>query len=176
MPLIDNTYFENRLIAVPNQGREQILSDLNSYIEFKEDEYLINVLGYELNKEFQAGLLEATVLQKWKDLRDGAEFTYCNKLYKWTGFVNAIKDSPIAYYTYYYYVRENNQSLQAVGVVFSQTENSNRVSPMLKLVDAWTYMVRKNRLLKMFLEVNEADYSTYDPDDSLTVSINEYGI
>ena len=102
MSLIDETYFDKRILSIPNTNRDEVVNNISNYIEKFEPEYLNKVLGYELNKEFIAGLEEETPLQKWLDLRDGAEYADCNgRLQKWTGFVNAIKDSPIAFYVFW---------------------------------------------------------------------------
>jgi len=175
MSQIDSTYFDNGLIVVPNLDRPEIKSVLDYYIDFKEDEYLDNALGYQLKTEYLTGLQDEPILDKWTKLRDGAEFTYNNVLYKWKGFVNAAKDSTIAYYVYFYYVRENNIRLESTGMIMSENENSTRVSPLLKLVDVWNLMVKHNRTLELFIKANEADYINYNPEDCMTKMINQYG-
>ena len=175
MALIDYTYFQERLIAIPNLSREEITARLNSYINFKEDEYLSKVLGYEMKTEFEAAIA-GTPAQKWIDLRDGAEFSYNGNLYKWTGFLNDLKDSPIAYYVYYWMIKEDNTLLTGTGTAITKNENSDRVTPLIKLVDSYVYMADKNRLLKAFIEANSSDYPSYAPTDYLIQKINYFGI
>jgi len=176
MSQIDETYFQQRLIAIPNLNEDSVSSRLQSYIDLKEDDYFIDVLGQELKDLYLSGIGEVTPDQKWTDLQNGAIFECSGRQMKWTGFLNDIKDSPIAYYTYFYLVREGNSILTGTGVVESVNENSNKITPLVKLVDAWSYMVKKNRLLKLFIEANISDYPEYDPTDCLIENINYFGI
>jgi hypothetical protein len=175
MALIDYTYFQKRLLAIPNLNQEEIVGNLNNYIALHEPLYLESVLGYAMNKEFQEALA-GTPAQKWIDLRDGAEYTdKCGSLQKWNGFVTSTKESPIAYYNYFYLVREGNTMLTGTGTVESKNENSNRVEPLVKLVDAYRYMVGYNRQLAAFIEANDSDYPTYAPTDKLIENIYYFG-
>lgn len=177
MALTDITYFEQRLIVVPNLNREEIEGQLNDYINLHEPDYREKTLGYQLNKEFQAGLEEVTIDEKWANLRDGAEYLdSCGKTQKWKGFNNSLKESPIAYYIYFNLVREDNNPLSSTGVIFTNNENSSRITPLFKTVDAYNYMVRYNRKLAEFIEANEDIYTSYDPSDKMIKSINYFGI
>lgn len=77
MALIDHTYFEAE-IFIPGRENQDILEKLQEFIETNEPVLLRELLGYELWKAFNEGLQEETPLQKWIDLRDGAEFTAFN--------------------------------------------------------------------------------------------------
>lgn len=176
MAFTDYTYLQKRLIAIPNLNEEVILGNLNNYIALHEPLYRESVFGYAMNKEFEAGLSEGTPLTKWTNLRDGAEYTdSCGNVQKWTGFVNTLKESPIAYYVYFYLVREGNSILTGTGMVESRHENSDGVTPLVKLTDAWNYMVDYNRKLAAFIEANSSDYTTYAPTDKLIEKNNYFG-
>jgi len=96
--LIDISYFDKVENNIPNTTYPDVASLVNSLIAVYEPEYLSTVLGYSINKDFQAGLLVGTVDQKFKDIRDGVEFTGARgQVQKWPGLVGTIKQSPIAY-------------------------------------------------------------------------------
>ncbi len=80
--------FNDRPYKVPNQ-KESV--EFKDFIEKAEEDLLINLLGYSLYKEFIAGLATGPVLQKWTDLKDGAEYTYSEKLYKYNGLIDFLK-------------------------------------------------------------------------------------
>ena len=58
--------------------------------------------------------------------------------------MNAEKVSLIAYYVYYWYVRNKNASFQTTGMRKSVDENSVPASPILTISGAWT------RLMKLY--------------------------
>lgn len=175
MALIDKTYFQKRITAIPNL-KEEVLQDLNDHISLYEPDYLINVLGIDLKNDFESGLGEQTPDDKWIKLRDGSEFEYEYVKYKWIGFNNIIKESPISYYIMYWFVRNNNSLFTGIGVVTSNSENSTRIDPRRVLVDNWNNMVKHNVILEKFIIANKSDYSNYEPLDTLTEIINVYGI
>ena len=101
MALIDKTYFDIRLIKVPNLEVEAREERLNEYIEEYQDVYLDIMLGVKLKNEFLAGLDATPPIEgKWLRLRDGFEYEVSGIVYRWQGFVNDKKLSPIANYTY----------------------------------------------------------------------------
>lgn len=175
--LIDQTYFQKRLTAIPNLNEPFVLAQLNNYLDIYEDEYLVKILGQELRDEFITGLSETVVDQKWKDLRDGVSFTYTDGVkYKWKGFLTSTKESPIANYVMWYIVRDGNDTLTGIGVVKSTGENSEVISPVSRMVNIYNQMVYQNRILEKFLITNATYYPNYCPQDTLTVSTNVYGI
>jgi len=175
MSLIDHTYFQKRLTAIPNL-KEEVLQDLNDHIERYEPDYLLDVLGRDLKDDFEAGLNEEPIPQKWIDLRDGADFEYEEIKYRWRGFLNTGKVSAIAFNVMWYFVRNNNALFTGIGTVTSNSENSTRIDPSRRLVSLWNNMVEENEILEKFLLANESDYTNYAPFDTLTETINIYGI
>jgi len=176
MTLINNTYFLRRKTTIPNQNSPAVLDNLDSYISVYESEYRDKVLGVTLNDELEAGLGEVTIDPKWLVLRDGATFTYLDVTYRWKGFNNILKDSTIALYVFWVLVRDGNTEFTGVGTISSVSENADRVSPIHLLVITWNRMVCDNTILEKFLLANEADYSSYKPQDTLTKTMNVYGI
>lgn len=87
--ILQLTDFNDRPYKIPNQNESR---DLESWIEAKENELLKLILGYELWKEFTEALDGSGELeQKWIDLRDGAEYEYGGKTYKYNGLVDLLR-------------------------------------------------------------------------------------
>ena len=156
--IIDNTYFI-RGLSLPV---DEISGQLNGYILSLEPEILNKILGYSLTKEFLDGLDETTVVQKWLDLRDGAEFIYAGKTYKWMGFANAEKKSILANYIYVKFTTETAVNVTGTGAGITQKENSIRVDNRQAQVRVWNEMIEMIRLLHMFIIVNLEDYEDFD--------------
>lgn len=161
--LIDTTYFVNE-IAVAQVDFPPVADSLTTFIDKYEPIYLTRILGLQLYNDFIAGLAVVTPDQKWLDLRDGAEFTdSCGNLRRWTGFTNAQKVSPIAYYVYRQWLNNTAQNTTGSGQAAIETENAVRVNIVPKVNDIWNQMVDLNNLLAEFITVNKDDYGTWKP-------------
>jgi hypothetical protein len=159
--IIDYSYFI-REINLPQTGNPDGQSTVTNFITLYEKELLQLVLGYDLWKAFTAGLVEVTPAQKWKDLRDGKEFTNLSgKNKKWEGFKNTDLVSPIANYVYYKVMENNATQTTTIGEVSTNKENAASVSPVLKMVNAWNRMVDMICVLKEFLDANTDTYTEW---------------
>jgi hypothetical protein len=144
MSLIDNTYFVGE-IAVPLTGKDAALEQaINQY----EREILISLLGNELYRLLQSDLTGengAPVTQKYINLVNGAEFKLTLQGYeynlKWEGLKNTLKQSLIAYYVFYNYVKRDVTRLYGTGISMAETkEGFVRANPTNKLCAAWERM------------------------------------
>lgn len=171
--LIDYTYFIGER-NIPNTNRAEVLESLNALIAVREPEILTELFGYKMYKDFVAGIAVAP----WLVLKNGAEFTYAGVLLKWRGLVNTQKDSLIADYVYYWYMRKNATQTTGVGEAATKTENSNRVSPVRKMTEAYNRMVDSISEMRLFIQVNAADYPDYRMNyaDSYCEHINIFGL
>lgn len=136
---IDTDYFKGQIdIPFDNFDDESFQTD---YIDVYEKEVLIKLLGYDLYTRFKAGLEEATVDQKWTDLKEGADYDVevSGIIYKstWNGFVNDEMISLIAYYIYYKWLEKNNEQLTGTGVGIANKENATDFDKNKKLVQSW---------------------------------------
>ena len=86
MALIDKSYFFGSL-SLPIASTDPGASSFNVLLNQCEKKLLADLLGYELNKAFQAGLLIDPIADKWNDLLYGKEYTFENRLKKWDGFI-----------------------------------------------------------------------------------------
>lgn len=162
MPLIDISYFIGER-NIPNTSYPDVSSLIDNLVVVHEREYLISLLGYELFKLFEAGLLDNPVAQKWLDIRDGVVYTGMDgRVKQWRGFVNASTfESPVADYVYYWYVRNNQSQTAAMGEVKSGSENAFPVSSAYKQSKAWNDMAEKSYSLYEFLQLNYATYPEF---------------
>lgn len=137
MSLIDTTYFTGR-INIPLNTLNT--STLEAYIERCEKELLLKVLGYDLYTLI-AAYDPDTSEQRIIDIVEGKEYaaTTDHKV-KWDGLANAEKISPLAYFTYYHFVKDHNSLLMPVGNVKPKQENSAAADVSPKLAEAWYYM------------------------------------
>jgi hypothetical protein len=161
--IIDPSYFIIK-VNLPQSGNTEGNADIQAFIDIYETEYLQKFLGYELWKAFTEGIEGSGVPdQRWTDLLQGREFAYGGRTYKWTGFENAEKISPIANYVYYQFIDDNAEQTTLVGMVAPATDNATRSNPMQKLVSARNRMVDMNTTLRNFLEANRDVYPEWIP-------------
>lgn len=165
MPIIDTSYFKGRiyLADIANSNSPVVGSTVTTdFIPLYETEYLKKALGYELYKNFIAGLAEVTIPQKWLDLRDGVEYTVSDRLYKWNGFKNSEKVSPIAYYVYSEYLATQSVNVTGIGTVVNQKQNATSVSPAQNIFSAYAQMNLLNETLYHYLDNHTDTYPEYD--------------
>ena len=171
MASIDKTYFFGELILSGVQDTEGAAA-LQLVIDSREDELLNKLLGYELNKAYQAALLlevgptpgPAILLeQRFLDLREGKEYTNgSGVLVKWPGLrftVGTMKKSLIANYVYWNYVRDNHTFTTGSGE--KKSPLAINALPTAKLVRAWNEMVDWNYQLFDFLNFYPVIYPEY---------------
>lgn len=152
--IIDATYFSGNKINLPQIGNADGLNNVNQFIDTYEPDYLKKALGYDLWKAFTDGLEgSGDPEQKWADLLDGVDFTYNSKSYRWEGFRNEQRISPIANYVYYRYMEDDASNTTLVGGVASVTDNNIRVNSVAKMISAWNEMVKLNKTLWHYLNV-----------------------
>jgi hypothetical protein len=161
MAIIDVAYFDSGLTNIPNTDQPSVSEAVNDAIAIYEPEYLKGVLGYELQKAFEAGAAELTPDQRWIDLLDGVEFTRDGVMDKWIGFNNVQFDSSIAYYVMFHFVRNNDSIFTGIGERKSKSVNSDPISSSAMLMNVWNKMVSLNEILYWFLN-NNPDYPEFD--------------
>jgi hypothetical protein len=129
--LINYTAFEGELLLDLQQGEAKEF--LNNLIAQKQKELLIQLLGMPLYLEFENGLAQPVIEQRWLDLRDGASFTaeYRGKEYtlQFGGVTQMLK-----YFIFYYFQREVSQPQTFAGRVQTHFENSTPVSNVPNMV------------------------------------------
>lgn len=165
--LIDATYFVGE-INIPGTGNLSIQERLDIFIETKEEELLLTLLGYELYRDLTAGLTAEAPEQKWKDLKNGKEYNdTTGKLRKWNGLIKGTPPeaySLIALYVYYWWMRDKASQTTPIGEAENKSDTSDLVSPAVKMSRAWNEMSRWIDELFLFLESNKDVYPQWDVD------------
>ena len=150
--LIDKTYFIGE-IALPNKLTDGgDLSNISTYIAKYERQVLINLLGYDLYKALKTEIDAGSYTATWDAFVNGAEYTVDGYTVKWNGLVNSELQSFIAYYIYFYYMRDLISSTTGIGEVFNNAENSERISPAAKQANAWS------RFLELYGSVTDGSF------------------
>lgn len=169
MPLIDITYF-NASNFIPQLSLTYNMQRLASFINEREPEYLRNALGENLAAAFIAGISvpEVNIEQRWKDLRDGKDFSVGEYTMRWNGFLNPQKYSPIANYIFYWWMREAASFSTGSGQVLPSVENGLRTAGADKMVRQWNDMVHMTIRVTIFLQANKASYPEYQQRRCLT--------
>ena len=151
--IINSTYFINEIFIAGQANSVDIdssRSKLSGFIAKYEPKFLNDLLGDVLYSEFKAGLTENPIPQKWTDLKNALAN-------------DTTKESPIANYVYYWYLRNASSTTVEAGESMQLTENANRVSSIDKQVRAWNEMVDLNKKVIIFLNENINDYPSYEP-------------
>lgn len=151
--IIDSTYFINEIFIAGQANSVDVNSSrskLSGFIAKYESRYLTEILGKDLYSDFKAGLESDPVPQKWIDLRDALAN-------------DATKESPIANYVYYWFLRSQTTTTTGIGETKQLSENADRASSIDKQVRAWNEMVDLNFEVLGFLNDNIIDYPLYYP-------------
>lgn len=127
MSLIDSTYFVLD-INIPSSNYSSLTAEITKY----EKEVLIRLLGYDLYVLVAAYNAQSSP-QRIIDIVEGKDYTIdagldSESTVAWNGLVNTELISLIAYYVFYWHVRNGVVSLQNVGVVKSKQENAANAS------------------------------------------------
>ena len=137
MALITTDYFVNE-INVPDIG--STYSNLSEYIDRYEPEVLRRLLGETLYQDVAAYDAD-TSSQAIIDLVTGKDYTLGEYTVSWKGLVNTDDYiSLIAYYVYYFYLRDQVDRLASTGYVTSTHENSRAVWANDKMHAVWHSM------------------------------------
>lgn len=159
--LLDKTYFVGE-INIPNTSNQSVLERLNFFIAKYEEQLLRALLGDGLYKAYTDGL--AANDPKYIAIRDGKDYTDSNaKAYNWMGLrKESTKQSLIANYVYYWWLRDKVSITTGVGEADVKTDSADKISPAAKMTKAWNEMVEWNRSLMFFLDINKDDYPQWD--------------
>lgn len=161
MSLIDNTYFVNE-INVPASD----FSNLDNLIIRYEKELLIKILGYDLYK-LVVVYNASTSPQRIKDIVEGKEYQISGYTYKWNGLINTEKVSLIAYYVYYHWLKQTQNTSSTTGRTANDHEHAQTVTNAYAMGAAWTELIKllygidhNQRLSSLHYFLSE-NYETY---------------
>jgi hypothetical protein len=142
-------------LTIAQVGNTSVQGDIQKYIDKFEQEYLLNLLGYELKKRFDANGAD--------DIKNGKEYTsrFSNLLAKWIGLTFVNSASPIASYIYCKYQLDQQTKSTPVGEKKLQAQNSNNSNANDKITRQWNWMVDRNRELVDFLMSDQENYPEF---------------
>jgi hypothetical protein len=184
--IIDTTFFFGR-INVAQKSDATVSNNLQALINELEPEVLTSLLGYELYKDYKAGISVGSPDAKWLAIRDGVEYTNRREvLSKWKGLrytEGTTNKSLIANYVYWYWQQNQFSHTTGTGEKLAANQNAISVSPARKMVSAWNEMVCMNFDLVEFLLSDDVNYPQFQDHysrslswDCLLVKQNIFGI
>jgi len=174
MSLIDKSYFIGEL-SISQISQPAVEELLTVFINRYEPQFLTDILGYGFQKLFLANLTQP----RFVALRDGAEFTDPNgSLHKFYGIANATtKNSPIANFVFYKYVRDKYEQQRGIATVSPKAENATVIAPEYTLIKAYNDMVDYIHVLRQYLHAEKDTYPEYDVKYTKCFeTLNHYGI
>lgn len=145
--LIDATYFIGEL-AIANRDQPSVLASINLFIAKYEPKYLKLVMGDTLYAAYLAGIEEDPIPAKWTNLQNVIR-------------VSSTKDSAIAGYVYWWYMRDMASQTVGMGQVKPAAENAIMVSNIDKMTRAWNEMSEQTMKIAKFIMDNPTDYPNY---------------
>lgn len=148
--IIDASYFTGSIfIPQIGDGASSIANNdnkLQQAIDQYEAEILVKALGRKLTKEFLSNINPATKVlvngadAKWSNLLNGHDYVKNGDDFYWRGLIDTtgiLKESLIAYYIYYNYVREGQTVMTTMGAKKGNSQNTTDANATSKLVNAW---------------------------------------
>lgn len=174
--IIDSTNFVDRPYKVPNQEESR---DFVSFIEDVEERLAMGtlmgetmkLLGVDLWNEFTAGLeTSGTIEQRWLDLRDGADYQYNNKTYRYNGWVDMVRPAIFSQW-----IPATTDKITNIGFVRNSAPQQSKLTednyPFIVL--HWNDFVRKvgyesehcynyKNSFYGFMKANAENYSSWD--------------
>lgn len=179
MSIINSTYFFGDL-TIAQASQPEVSRTIQAFINKYEPLFLKEVLGYQLSKDFIAGIADTDSIDpKWDKILSGSEYTDTfGNLRKWNGFKSTapLINSPIACFVYYWYQRDNETTTAGTGEVNSANQNATGASAVMKVSRAWQEMAENLAELYGFIEANITDYPEYKcPNYTMLGTINFAG-
>jgi len=170
---IDTGYFVGD-ISIPNITSSGVVATIEELITRNESQMLTDLFGYRFfdllynNTNFNNDPIDGTSLL-YTTLIQGDDYVASDgrrRRYEGlTGEVNNVSGgflrSPIANYCYWHWLNQNQTQTVGTGVVVAQAENSVKVAPASKMVNAWNKMVDSLWVMHDYITVNKTDYPDY---------------
>lgn len=158
--IVDRLYFRG-LLQVENSNEQPVQGRLQYFIETFEPKFLRKLMGYDLYTSFEAGrIVTPTVPAIWTNLLTGSG--------NYPGLVTTDaagqKQSPIANYIYYWWLRDQATQNTALGQMIPAAQGGKRTNPMRKMEDVWNEMIERVWQFWEYLDVNKISYTDYKLD------------
>lgn len=162
MKVIDKTYFQYGDMQIGQFGSQEVQDKLTWYIDNYEPEILRLLLGNTVYNDLIASIDAATsptdIPEPYYSLLYGADFLApegwgsAHQMH-WDG-LRSQKDSLVAKYVYFYYLRSEATFLTGNGVTVPKLENATRVASNPLQRARWNEMVDQNKTLFAYMRSN----------------------
>jgi len=182
MLLIDTSYFVNE-ISLPSVkstsetvGSDKVIANsknnsLNAFIEEYQEKFLHLLFGKSFTDEFLEGLNNEVYLKDnknnfIKEISGKFIKIKTNNNKKWLVLKSKLcvekifyKESPIAYYVYFYYLQNLRDNTTVTGKKKHNSSFANNVSDYKSIVRAWYKMIEFNRMFINWFNNNSEIYN-----------------
>ena len=162
--IIDTSFFFGQL-NIAQKSDSSVSTSLQALINELEPALLADLLGYDLYKQYLAGIALGSPTAKWTELRDGKEYTNRQGvLSKWKGLKytdGSTTRSLIANYVYWHWLQNEASETTGTGEKMPANQNAVNTSPANKMIRAWNEMVDMINELVEFLMSNQATYPEF---------------
>lgn len=146
MPLITPAYFVGE-INIPNAGTPKVDERITTFINQYEPDCLEKLLGKALYASYKSDATTARML----GLLNGIDYTVSGTTYHWNGLIEGNNVSLIAYYIYFYMMKDMATITTQIGEKVVVAEDTKAVSSGDKRVNAWNRFSLKAHNLFSFL-------------------------
>jgi hypothetical protein len=178
--LLSKSYFFGQLM-IAQLSQSTVEATLNAMIAKYEPIFLDCVLEPTIVDEmmiaYNASIAAedpVPLIPKWQKLLYGSAFvdSYGDSR-RWNGLISdndaLVKQSPIANYVYYWYMRDNASQTVGNGEKKNKSENAVDANPNHKMCRAWNEMTDAVRVLREYMRINTVDFPTWvDPKNNWT--------
>lgn len=174
--LIDESYFVGELHidglvhseGVPSRTMEAIKNELIALARKYEKDYYDLIIGRS-----NAGLFMSFLDLMEKDRGKATDKKWLDLAEMLIDKEGGRKESPIAYYIFFFYLRKNQLEVTPLGTV----EADAKIAPCnRKMIDVWNQMVYMNEYLSQWLFDRRGEYGGYFFNENLLEPINAFGI
>ncbi len=140
--LVDTTFFVGD-ITIPNTHKAEVAENLNLFIGRRENELMLKLLGKELYDLYKANPTDP-------------RFVAIND--KLVYIIDGQKYSPIAYYVYWWWMKDKASWTSGVGNIRANSNVAVEVSPAIKMVHAWNTFSEGIRAFTTWMDDNSETY------------------
>lgn len=178
--LIDTSYFVAGELSVPNIGKDFVDERLQYFIDTMVPQLLVDLFGYALAKPLMAELQAqedasgspSSLSTRFDKLVNGTEYIgQDGHLRKWKGlvFVEGTPRSLAAHHVFWYWLRDQQTQVSALGVKVSKAENAVVASSLPTLA---TISYQRARMINELYYFMLCSYQTDYPEWTSTARLS----
>lgn len=155
--LVDTSFFVGD-INIANTSKPEVAQSVNLFISKYENELLIQILGIDLYDQMKANPTE----ERFQKLINGdKDFNWRGLVYTYNG--SETKYSLIAYYVYWWWVKDKYIWNSGVGTIRPKPSEGEIMSPALKMMESWNTFSDQAYELTTYIRLNSDVYYEWTP-------------